>query len=162
MFLWFGNLTWWQNILLIIGGIILIGLYILVRHALRAKIKYLPPYGNIVGNNYATIIFSRSFRITRIGDNNVNINAGSAKAGSFNIFPGDHLIMFDFEEDGVGKGSNLMVKGKLDSGKTYFMKAKLQESGDNKKTMFTEFVESKGEEDLKNYISFLGGATSTI
>jgi len=159
-----------MEILVFLGVLVVTGLVMFVVHKLRPNIKELPPFGVIAGNNYATVIFTRYFKIKSIDGNLVNLKIGSAKAGSLKIFPGSHSFVFDYFEAGVlDKGKDLTAVGYLECGKKYLMKMELTDnpekltleeklSNTNKVFAYTEFIECCNEEDLKRYMSFIGGA----
>jgi len=159
-----------MDILYFLGAFVVVALFMFVVHKLRPNIKELSPFGTIAGGNYATVVFTRSFKIKQIDGNPVNLKIGSAKAGSLKILPGSHTFVFNFSE-GDTSGTGLTATGDLESGKKYLMKTELTDNPEKLKLrerlsgitgkvfQYTEFVECCNEEDLKHYLSFTGGAT---
>ena len=144
-----GMLEWWQTAIFI--GMVVIFILI-VSKKFGPKMKELSPYGNITGNNFAVIIFRQVFKITKINGNHVKLKPGFAKLGSFKIAPGNYAFEYSFDEDGKGSGSGLTANGSFESGKTYLLKAQSKKDGFLHKTMFAEFIESRGEEDINKYL----------
>jgi len=117
------------------------------------KIKLLPDYGNITGNNYATVIFRKFFKIKKIDGNEVFLSVFGAKAGSIKIHPGKHTFNFSYNEEGVGSGDNLTATGDFLSGKKYFLRANFKQDSFMKKTVFAEFLEFHEDSEIKEYLS---------
>jgi hypothetical protein len=67
-----------------------------------------------------------------------------AKASSILVPPGIHTLTFDYDEEGVGRGSGLTVQANIEAGKTYLLKSKITKSELLRKEMASSLLESKG------------------
>jgi len=143
----------WVNTILVAVAIIVIifgGKWLW--NKIRPQVKALPPFNSsLKKENAATVIFRNFYKIKKFNDTPVNWSVSLSKAASILVPPGQLVITFSYDEEGVGSGSDLKAFGNTEAGKTYLMRSKIVTSEFLKKEMSTVLVECKGD-DLLNYL----------